>query len=460
MNEVLIIKMFVGGFNDKNIGHEVINFYKPDNCDDSYIYVPPIGQVAKDKYKKIEKIIMVGPPENYAYPILAIANKIMGFNSDEERETVEKNTSYGGKCIKEIAFAQDHSDGASHHLNFIVPKGALKKPEKKIYIIPKVHKKFDKKIDERVEKIKKLGGQYIILDKENPQHSVAYCSIDDSNKELKKLLAEVENWVEYPLKEIDVKKTVAGYIPNSILAFIDKEYEEQIYTNMLYSIIKNGMTAQERIDFSNFMLSKIATQLETSPMENCKDLKVYKEKHALTDSQSLIVTVFGNAKEETKEKAEKKLKENYGLKSTKEMYDSIQKQRGRIDLLLENEDYLIIIENKVRSALNGLYEDGDEIKTQLNKYENFAKYYKKENKTIENAKSHIIVFTPNYNVNIELYGKEGQITIITYSDLEHYFQNNYIHHQYFYEFYNALKLHACNREEQINRRFINVLTKD
>ena len=137
----------------------------------------------------------------------------------------------------------------------------------------------------------------------------------------------------------------------------------------------------------------------------------------------------------------------------------IEKQRGRIDLLLENEKHLIVIENKIKSALNGLYEDGDEIKTQLDKYENFAKFYKEENEVIKNAKTSIVVFTPNYNSNIEFYGKQNYITVITYSMLHQYFNDNPVNHEYFKEFFNALKLHICNREEEINRRFINVLER-
>ena len=465
MNEVLIIKMFVGGFNDKNIGHEVINFYNPDNCEDkSYIYVPPIGKVAQGKNKGIKKIIMVGPPENYSYPILAIADEVEKFKDDKDREVTEEQTSYGGKCVKNIAFAEDHQDdNAFVHLNFIVPHGKLKQPNRKICLVPAINERFtEEKREECKQKIEKQGGQCILLDSENPQHSVAYCNIsDEANKQLKDLLDEVETWAEYPLKKVNLTGTLAGYDSNSFLAFIDKEYEEQVYTNMLYSIIKDGMTSQQRIDFSNFILNEVSKQLETVVIENKMDLKASKEKSSLTESQSWILTCFSEkASEKTKQETADKLKKYYPTI----FYDAnlagvIEKQRGRIDLLLENEKHLIVIENKIKSALNGLYEDGDEIKTQLDKYENFAKFYKEENEVIKNAKTSIVVFTPNYNSNIEFYGKQNYITVITYSMLHQYFNDNPVNHKYFGEFLNALKLHICNREEEINRRFINVLAK-
>lgn len=466
MNEVLIIKMFVGGFNDRNIGHEVINFYKPDNNEEkSYIYVPPIGKVAKDKYKGIKKIIMVGPPENYAYPILAVADEIETFDSDEQRILVENQTSYGKKCVKNISFAEDHQDdNAFVHLNFIVPKGKLKKPNKKIYIVPAINERFtEKRRKECIAKIEKQGGACISLDLENPQHSVAYCSItEETNKSLREILQEVKDWQDYPLKDVNLKAGIDKYDATGILAFIDKEYEEQIYTNMLYSIIKDGMTREQRIDFSNFILEEIAKNLKGVPIRNRRDLKVSKERSSLTESQSLILTYYSKkASKSTKEKANATLSKKYPMIIFDEdTADIIEKQRGRIDLLLENDEHLIVIENKIKSALNGLYEDGEEIKTQLDKYENFAKFYKKENEFVKNAQTSIVVFTPNYNVNIEFYGKQNCVAVITYSMLYQYFKNNSVKHKYFNEFYNALKLHMCNREEEINRRFLNVLAKD
>ncbi len=40
--EILIVKMYVGDFNNENIGHEIINFFKTDD-NEEYIYVPAYG---------------------------------------------------------------------------------------------------------------------------------------------------------------------------------------------------------------------------------------------------------------------------------------------------------------------------------------------------------------------------------------------------------------------------------
>lgn len=66
MKRILISKMFVGSYNDDNIGHEIINFYQTDNYKDSFIYNAPHG-----KGKQVDDVVLVGKPEHYAYPVLA-----------------------------------------------------------------------------------------------------------------------------------------------------------------------------------------------------------------------------------------------------------------------------------------------------------------------------------------------------------------------------------------------------
>ena len=80
-----------------------------------------------------------------------------------------------------------------------------------------------------------------------------------------------------------------------------------------------------------------------------------KEKSSLTESQSWILTCFSKkASEKTKQEAAEKLATNYpSIKYDLELADIIEKQRGRIDLLLENEKHLIVIENKIKSKING-----------------------------------------------------------------------------------------------------------
>lgn len=56
-NCILLVKMFAGGFNVENIGHEIIDYYLPDNSDEYHIFVPPFGNL--NKQKKIGPILLL-----------------------------------------------------------------------------------------------------------------------------------------------------------------------------------------------------------------------------------------------------------------------------------------------------------------------------------------------------------------------------------------------------------------
>ena len=46
--------------------------------------------------------------------------------------------------------------------------------------------------------------------------------------------------------------------------------------------------------------------------------------------------------------------------------------KGRMNLLIYNRDYIIVIENKVGSSFNGLYEENGTKFMQLDKYKEYA----------------------------------------------------------------------------------------
>ena len=70
-NNILLLKMFAGGFNVENIGHEIINYYLPDNSDEYHIFVPPYGRVKTDT--KIGPILMLEKTSiSYILKVVAI----------------------------------------------------------------------------------------------------------------------------------------------------------------------------------------------------------------------------------------------------------------------------------------------------------------------------------------------------------------------------------------------------
>ena len=96
MSKVLLSKMFVGTYNENSIGHEVINFYLPDNCKDSFLYNPAYG-----KGQNVDVVVLIGAPQKYAYPVLAVALNVQKI-AIQENENLANKICYGNKLLKDI----------------------------------------------------------------------------------------------------------------------------------------------------------------------------------------------------------------------------------------------------------------------------------------------------------------------------------------------------------------------
>ena len=108
-----------------------------------------------------------------------------------------------------------------------------------------------------------------------------------------------------------------------------------------------------------------------------------------------------------------------------------------IDLWIRDEHQILVIENKIKSGLNGKTDDG---KNQLNKYYEYTEKIKKEEK-LEAA--HYYLFVPNYNdIMIENSLIKDKFKVIYYSEIYEFFRNNaaeYLSDKYFPDFLRGLK---------------------
>lgn len=125
----------------------------------------------------------------------------------------------------------------------------------------------------------------------------------------------------------------------------------------------------------------------------------------------------------------------------------VEREEGHIDLLITDKNNIIVIENKIKSGINGVKYDihGDIIGSQLNEYYQYVKKYKKKNEWF-------FIFAPDYNqINTDKikYIPKNIYKIIPYSRIYKFFDNlsyedsvRYSHKiQYFYEFIYAIEKH-------------------
>lgn len=148
---------------------------------------------------------------------------------------------------------------------------------------------------------------------------------------------------------------------------------------------------------------------------------------------------------------------------------SIKREYKHTDILIENADGAIILENKIKSGINGLSEDG---RSQLDKYvEEISKQYGLEN-------TYGFVLCPNYNIiKISNYknaanqhliaryytkSKENVIPYIKLFDFFDIYKEN-VNDKYYEDFLKALKLHSSKSDTTLRdimlERFLAITKK-
>lgn len=395
---ILINKMCTGSYPINNIGHEIINYFEDDENRKVFYYILPYGKYNNKDYN-IKKVILTTKLSNKRVGILAIADVKIEFEIDGEKEDVHKeqvkkleNVKYNGKKLKDI-FVNNKGNETAIYVSFEVEN--ILEPKEKLYISNNINDKNKK--------------EAIIVKHNIPSSSLKGYFIDeDYNKILRFIEKNNELFEKY--QPISLKgKNNNLEIENEInfLQLIDKENEEQIYTNLIYYWFgRNNL-------FETFIQSK--------------NLIHFLDKYNLYK--------------------EKKL------------------EHGRMDILAisEREDKAIIIENKILSGLNGIdkAKENNQLKTYLNAIKN--KYEAKI--SLDNIFG--LVFVPDYNYNFIKQEMEEVLTkkeiqyfeIVKYSELYKFFADNQnkvkedlYYKNYYQEFLNILKIHTCNDINEKNKK--------
>lgn len=318
---ILINKMCTGSYTVSNVGHEIINYFKDDNGD-NYIYILPYGGMAKEKDDRIDTIILTSSLSNNRVEILAVIeideNGQIHKGGDRGTEEIHreqlkklKNVTYGGATLEQI-FKYNIKNDEAIYVTFKAKNILKPKDNVKVYI----SNNKDDNSDERIIKVEKslpsssLKG-YFIKDEKNKKsltneifhdYDKIKGFINDNREKL------FETMVTPKIDKEKIKSFKVENINMNYLQLIEKEDEEQIYTNLFYYWLNSNNLIDEFI----------------------------KEKLNIEDKFEL--------------KKEKKIK------------------HGRMDLFAISKDKAIIIENKIQSGLNGI--DKEEETTQLGKYVN------------------------------------------------------------------------------------------
>ncbi|HFI0787959.1 TPA: PD-(D/E)XK nuclease family protein [Streptococcus suis] len=146
---------------------------------------------------------------------------------------------------------------------------------------------------------------------------------------------------------------------------------------------------------------------------------------------------------------------------------TIEREKKNIDLLICDKNNAIVIENKIKSSINGIHDRhniySNLVQSQLKTYYQFvttdAEYSKK--------KVSCFIFSPNYNhIDLSKFSCGEKYTVVYYREIYHFFLENrdlYDNVPYFEDFINALQKHTMDYdnelEEEMQRRFQNTIYK-
>ena len=144
---------------------------------------------------------------------------------------------------------------------------------------------------------------------------------------------------------------------------------------------------------------------------------------------------------------------------------TIEREKRNIDLLISDKNNAVVIENKIKSSINGIDDRhdiySDQVQSQLKKYYQFVtsddEYRKKT--------ASCFIFSPNYNrIDLSKFSCGEKYTIVYYREIYNFFVENrslFDKVPYFDDFINAIYKHTKDYdndlEEEMQRRFQNTI---
>jgi hypothetical protein len=416
MSEIMLNKSFAGSWgvaSDENIPHEIINLFSSDNGK-IYLYVPPYGGYAKDK--NVKYLLITGEWHNKKTEILYLATGLKRMHkggkyaTSKDREALQEkimdqDIRYNGKLLCEIKMSAEEEDRV-FYCTFEAEK--LVQPKKRMFL------EWNGGFDEITENSFTFG---LCNEAYKYQRQIGY--IEKDSRDYEKILNIISNSM-YWKNENAVKKVSnngGALSPLNFLRLAHKEYDETAYTNLFFEFFSKNTA----------LFGQFAQTILNIPKED--SYTIYKEV---------------DTKDKDKTKDDIGASKNY--------------KRGRIDLLAIGNKSIIVIENKIKSGLNGI--DKSKELSQLTTYIEFIerKYPDKE--------KYYFLFEPNYNeIDIsEFDNRRGkEFSKIRYSQIYNFFSGHKgefeqgVYGKYAEDFVSSLYIHTLTMQDMVEQRFLKAI---
>ncbi len=387
MRTYVIARMYAGTYLNEHIGGEAINLLHDDNGN-NYVFVGPYGFVDAKYNDSVEGIILTRLTKEGCFEILGVAKVGKGDQVTYQKGNTLKQRFENGKAG--IArFAADHNiryGGVSlREINGGSFFGADITFKSRSLLLPKEELFIT---DSHTKDYVVEGSKTVnLVDKRFPKQSLHSYITDADNpdafKEITKLINDESLWEKDRINKIEEGRIVDKHF--NFLDVIHKGYDELAYSNLFAYIFK---TYPE-------MFVKFAKQV--LGVNVSKPFLVFREK-------------------------------------------------ANIDIWVEDDKNIIVIENKIKSGINGVssrhdFSEKGLIQSQLLKYHEYAEREKGEKNT------YYYIFVPNYNkIDLKKYSGSQHEHEVRYSDIYGFVSKVKNNVPDFVEFVNALNKNNKDRE--------------
>lgn len=473
--KTLIVKNFSGSFNDEYIGHEIINSFDFDgnNSGPRYylFYVPPYGSIFSEtdffdnlNYKDgFDKIIVF--EETEITNVLKLKSVVINPKPINEETYLRylNKVKYGGKLLKDILFGSGSNDDPLkkpvkiYNFTYLVKQGNYYNFEdNNILIWHKSTPVRNKLKAKSIADAKKIYGKEPVVINDTPIGQYNHCY---------NVGTEFENWYEEKVEPylgshawslLTVGTTSKGiqsiYNDDNLIKNLNRISDENLYSNFIKTVLEQNQILKN--DFFSFLVEKlhkikgyqtssanVSTQKQ-SLIEIKRALNSYLKNDSKKNLKRINTMIAKCPSEEIKNEVKKHIEEKSKFVN------------GYIDLYLEDDNYRIVIENKIYSGI-GKHEGEQEEVTQIEVYRTYLNDLNKIDSKHQKTSS-IIVLCPESEKNSFI--DCGEDVVLTYKDLYEFFVNkkNLISRNCD-DFLNAIAFHALSKEQIITARFLRIL---
>ena len=395
VDSVIIERMYAGGYLDENIGHEIINTFKSDS-NRHFIYISPWG-VVNAKYAHSKNILLVRGIAADIWEVIGYATNLELLLSDESLTVNNQKKTGEIDCQKQLNLIEERGIKYGG-----VAINELLREQKNVVFVTYEAKEY---------------------------HSVK------ENKQLylvsKKELIKGDNYIYLP-----TPKNKFG--TQALHMYMDEENNRETYELLLTLL-------DDKQWWDSDTCHKIGDLTTYNETFNILEI-IKKDDDELTFSNWLAYYLV-NDSEMLYDFCKELLGIQIDIAST-----IVKREYKNIDIWIEDSNNILVIENKIKSGINGIVEErhdfsSEGIKSQLSKYVKIAE----EESNGRQCRFKLLI--PDHGVKDEelnVFSEyEKYLPVLRYSNLLSFVENHTTDLPYYEDFKKAIKKHASQYKKNL-----------